>query len=104
MQCQAFWTRSLCKVQTLLAVLFCVLLFVFCAAGLRLRGLLLQVLGRFHPGRLVGEEVEGATGAHARPARACYLSGFCRIGKSALLSVNFIIAPLPVHWDVRPTP
>ena len=68
----------------------------FRAAGLRLRRLLFEVLRRVHSGRLVGEEVEGTTGAHARPARACYLGGSCRVGKSPLVSVQFTMDLPPV--------
>lgn len=43
--------------------------------GLRLRGLLPQVLGRLHAGRVVGREEHREAGTHAGPAGARHLGG-----------------------------
>ncbi len=57
------------------------------AAGLRLRGLLQQVLGRVHAGRVVGQEKPGEAGAHAGPAGARHLGGPGRLRECRLIGV-----------------
>lgn len=52
--------------------------------GLRLRGLLPQVLGRLHVGRVVGPEKHREAGAHAGPAGARHLGGSGRLCEFSL--------------------